>query len=111
MGNDASESIAQLIDGGQAAPQPPEEIGAAGAALAGGIDAESDIPDDAMPSDDGRADSNSESTPHDDPDTLAFCARLDQSDTDNGLRFRTYFGHDVLVMEQYGHPKGGGDFL
>jgi len=38
-------------------------------------------------SDDGRVASNSESTPRDDVETLAFCARLDQSDTDNGLRF------------------------
>jgi putative DNA primase/helicase len=111
MPDDASESIARLIDGGSSAPQPPEGMVAAGETLAGGFDGESDIPADAVPSDDGRVDSNSESVPLDDAETLAFCARLDQSDTDNGLRFRTYFGHDVLVMEQYGHPKGGGDFL
>jgi putative DNA primase/helicase len=111
MSDDASESIAQLIEGGPSAPQPPEGMVAAGETLAGGIDGESDIPDDAMPSDDGRAHSNSESTPQDDAPTLAFCARLDQSDTDNGMRLRTYFGHDMIVMEQYGHPRGGGDFL
>jgi putative DNA primase/helicase len=110
MPDEISEAIARLIEGDDVPAPPPESLveGSYGEILAG---EDADISDDAVPSDDGRDPSNSDSVPCDDMDTLAFCARLDHSDTDNGLRLRTYFADDILVMEQYGHPKGGGDFL
>jgi putative DNA primase/helicase len=43
------------------------------------------------------------------PDILSFCAALDQSDTDNGNRLRTYFGDDILVIEE--REAAGGQFL
>jgi putative DNA primase/helicase len=43
------------------------------------------------------------------PDTIAACAALDHSDTDNGQRLISYFKSDLLVLEQHG--IAGGDFL
>ena len=36
------------------------------------------------------------------PEVLAACARLDQSDTDNGQRLLMHFGDDLLVLETEG---------
>ena len=37
-----------------------------------------------------------------DPEVVAECARLDQSDTDNGQRLLKHFGSDMLVLETEG---------
>ncbi len=37
-----------------------------------------------------------------DPEVVAECARLDQSDTDNGRRLLLHFGDDMLVLETEG---------
>ncbi len=37
-----------------------------------------------------------------DPEVVAECARLDQSDTDNGRRLLNHFGQDLLVLETEG---------
>ncbi len=95
-GEGAFEQIARLTDG--EAPQPPFR---SEAPLS--VPAVEDAEDDASPS-----------SLHGDPerigaDALRFCAALDQSDTDNGMRLRTYFGGDLLVIAQEG--ISGGDYL
>jgi putative DNA primase/helicase len=95
--DDVFAQIAAMADG---APQPPFLHGPSLAVSA----VEEDVDDDecgpsSQPGDIERAS----------PDALKLCAALDQSDTDNGMRLRTYFGGDLLVIAQEGIT--GGDYL
>lgn len=40
-----------------------------------------------------------------DPAVIEFCAGLDHSDTDNGLRLRKHFGFDIAVLKQSDAPR------
>ncbi|WP_316224669.1 MULTISPECIES: phage/plasmid primase, P4 family [unclassified Bradyrhizobium] len=60
-----------------------------------------------IPSSDSPAPPAGEDWPDD--ATLAECAELDESDTDNGKRLIRYFGDKILVMQAAGIE--GGDFL
>jgi putative DNA primase/helicase len=68
----------------------------------------SDHPEDYLPSD-SDAPRNPDSGVVDLNETLAECAKLDHSDTDNGKRLIAYFGHDLTVRAE--SEVAGGSFL
>src|SRR5262249_20282725 len=88
MTDDGYRELADLIEGGDDATLPPAVDDIADFAGAPAPPKGSDWPADA---------------------TLAECAGLDESDTDNGKRLIRYFGDRILVMQQAGID--GGDFL
>src|SRR6185312_9901803 len=101
LAHQADDVLARIADMADAAPQPPFLHGPSLAVSA--VEETTDGDDDSGPS----------SQPGDveraSPDALKLCAALDQSDTDNGMRLRTYFGGDLLVIAQEGIT--GGDYL
>ena len=107
---DAHESIAAMIEAGAddlsfpvAAPAPPSGEGEKIETLA------SAMGDDPPNEWDGSTDRTPGDVPEIDKPTLEYCAMLDHSDTDNGQRLRSYFGNDLLVLQQDG--AAGGDYL
>ncbi|PPQ42149.1 phage/plasmid primase, P4 family [Rhodopseudomonas palustris] len=83
-------------------PDPSSSGEEAGETLANG-----DGTDDAEDEDLGEDDGGDEPPEHTIPaDTFRACAKLDQSDVDNGKRLLAYFGEDLLVRQEDDVPAG-----
>lgn len=92
---------ASLLPSGSS-PAPSSSGEEAGETLANG-DGTDDAGDEDLGDDDGGDEPPEHTIP---PDTFRACAKLDQSDVDNGKRLLAYFGEDLLVRQEDDVPAG-----